>query len=231
MYIKKVLYSGIDYSDSKTQITQMSWNGNYDIPMSKVTDCIAADMINEFPYLDAFDIYHAILSKQRFTFPIPYIENEQVFFPEQYHDEYEMMGEIQGYDFEKSYYFGQASSYMTYCVEDIPKEQVCYLPEEQFYAYYKGVSLIQRFFHEPFRELQEAETYLASMKKHAPNSKCVLLVHNFSYLEQTTWYHSNLKALQLMQSVSCEEIFVPEVRRHIERLQKLARTANKKTSP
>ena len=200
MYIKKSYYGGVDWSDSKTIITQMDWNHSYDIPQSKAIDCIVKDIISEFPYAETDEIYCAVISGCRYTFPILCNEDGEIKFPVQYQNEWENQDTVEGATVYVSYYFGQAYSYTEYLQEDILQEELCFLIEEQFYACAKGISLIERFYHAPFRELSEAQAYLKTAQKKAENSQFVLLAHSYPKIKNTLWYKKNMEAIHLMTS-------------------------------
>jgi hypothetical protein len=53
MYIKKFLYGGLDYKDAKEVISQLQWDGRFDVPADAVEACILADIMVQFPYADS----------------------------------------------------------------------------------------------------------------------------------------------------------------------------------
>lgn len=83
MFIKKISYGGIDWHDSYRTITQIKWNKQFEIPASKVTDCIVNDIMQKVPYLDPVDFYNAVLRNKTYRFPLLILENGKVVFPEE----------------------------------------------------------------------------------------------------------------------------------------------------
>lgn len=45
MYIKKSLDGGLDYSDAKEVVSQLAWNGSFDVPEDAAETCILADIM------------------------------------------------------------------------------------------------------------------------------------------------------------------------------------------
>lgn len=220
MYIKGTCYGGMDWHDSKLIITQMKWDGKYDVPESKVTDCIVNDILQQFSYLDPTDIYFAVLNDQPYKFPLLYLKDDEAVYPEGDEEDWISVGEIKGLSIKESYIGG--CDYSTYySVEAIPEEQLCYIPEEHFYAYSKGVPLVERFYHAPFQRLDEAEVYLKTMKKHAPDAEVSIQIYNLKEISATDWFQSNMKVVEL-SSGDPEKGYAIVVDLHIENLKKLA---------
>ena len=96
MFIKRVIYGGSDWHDSYQTITQIKWNNQFEIPVSKVTDCIVNNIMQDLPYLDPIDFYNAVLRNKTYRFPVLISENEKIIFPEEDEDIWESYGEIQG---------------------------------------------------------------------------------------------------------------------------------------
>lgn len=219
MFIKMINYGGIDWHDSRTIITQLKWDNQYDIPATKVTDCIVNDIIQEIPYLDPLDVYHAVLSNQTYRFPLLYLSNEKIVFPEKYTDgTWNSYGEIAGLTLKESFAGGQVTYETEYEISNIPYDQICYLVEEHFYAYTKGVPLVERFYHEPFRELRDAEVYLEKMKKHDPCTELSIQIYNRQQISSTEWFQRNMEVVTL-SSGDTEKGYSVFVNSHIENLK------------
>lgn len=219
MYIKGTCYGGMDWHDSKLIITQLKWDGKYDIPESKVTDCIVNDILQQFPYLDPMDIYFSVLNDRPYKFPLLYQKDDEVVYPEEYEGTWISVGEIKGFSVKETYIGG--CNYSThYSAEAISEEQLCYIAEEHFYAYSKGVPLVERFYHAPFRRLDEAEAHLKTMKKHAPDAELSIQIYNLEEISATDWFQSNMKAVEL-SSGDPEKGYAIVVDLHIENLKKL----------
>ncbi len=219
MFIKKISYGGIDWHDSYRTITQIKWNKQFEIPASKVTDCIVNDIMQKVPYLDPVDFYNAVLRNKTYRFPLLILENGKVVFPEEYEDIWESYGEIEGYSLKRYYYGGQALYLTDYEISDIPQEQVCYLVEEHFYAYTKGVPLVERFYHRPFKELKEAEAYQRTLKKHDERSEVSIQVYNLQEISSTEWLRANMEVIELSLE-DAEKNYAVFVKNHIENLKK-----------
>lgn len=221
MFVKMISYGGIDWHDSRLVITQLKWENQFDIPATKVTDCIVNDIIQEIPYLDPLDVYHAVLKDQPYRFPLMYLENGKNVFPDELSDgDWSSFGEIKGLSFNEECFGGQVCYHTDYEVSDIPQDQICYLVEEHFYAYTKGVPLVERFYHEPFRELRDAEVYLQKMKKHDPRATLSIQVYNQQQISSTEWFQKNMEAVTL-SSGNTEKEYAIFVDSHIENLKKL----------
>mgnify|MGYP000764623922 CR=1 FL=1 len=221
MFVKMICYGGIDWHDSKMIIQQMKWENQFDIPATKVTDCIVNDIIEEIPYLDPLDVYDAVLNNQSYRFPLLYLSNDKVVFPTEdgigYWDSY---GEIKGNSLEENFCQGQVSYQIDYEISDIPKEQLCYIVEEHFHAYTKGVPLVERFYHEPFRVLDEAEDFLKRMKRHDERSKVSIQAYNLSEISLTDWFRTNMEVIRL-SSGDAENGYAVFVDSHLANLQKI----------
>ena len=219
MFIKRVFYGGIDWHDSYQTITQIKLGNQFEIPVSKVTDCIINDITREIPYLDPIDLYNASLRNKTYRFPALTLENGKLIFQEEYEDIWESYGEIKGYSLKLYYYGGQASYQIDYEISDIPLEQICYLVEEHFYAYAKGVPLIERFYHKPFEKLKEAEAYLKTLKKHDERSEISIQVYNLQEISSTKWFQTNMEVIRL-SSEDAEKNYAVFAANHIENLRK-----------
>lgn len=219
MFIKKISYGGMDWHDSHQAITQIKWNKQFEIPASKVTDCIINDIMQEVPYLNPVDFYNAVLRNKTYRFPLLIWENRNVLIPEEDEDIWESYGEIKGYSLNLYYYGGQISYLIDYIISDIPQEQICYLVEEHFYAYAKGVPLVERFYHRPFEKLEEAETYLKTLKKHDERSEISIQIYNLQEICSTKWFQANMKVIEL-SSGDTEKNYAVFLANHIENLKK-----------
>lgn len=197
MFIKRISYGGMDWHDSYETITQIKWNKHFEIPASKVTDCILNDIMQEIPYLDPIDFYNAVLRNKTYRFPLLILESGKILFPEEYEGIWDSYGEIKGYSLKLHYYGGQASYMIDYVISDIPQEQICYLVEEHFYAYAKGIPLVERFYHRPFKKLKEAKAYLKTLNKHDERSKISIHVYNLQEISSTKWFQSNMAVIEL----------------------------------
>lgn len=176
--------------------------------------------MQRIPYLDPMDVYHAVLRNETYRFPLLILENGKVIFPEEYKDIWESYGEIKGYSLELYYYGGQVSYLTDYEISDIPQEQVCYLVEEHFHAYTKGVPLVERFYHKPFRELKEAEGYLETLSRHDEDSEISIQVYDLQAISSTEWFQSNMEVIEL-SSEDAEKGYAVFVKSHMENLKKM----------
>lgn len=150
MYIKKFEYGGLDYHDAKERIWQLKWNDQFDVPKEEVRVCILADLMERFPYADRERMQAALRGEETYSFPIAVMEDGKLIYGEEYDGRWSEQADISGYKVSESYAFGQVFYETEYTVTDIAREHVCYIPEEQFYAVYKGAPIIERFYHEPF---------------------------------------------------------------------------------
>ena len=219
MFIKRVIYGGSDWHDSYQTITQIKWNNQFEIPVSKVTDCIVNNIMQDLPDLDPIDFYNAVLRNKTYRFPVLISENEKIIFPEEDEDIWESYGEIQGYSLNLYYYGGQVSEQIDYEISDIPQKQICYLVEEHFYAYAKGVPLIERFYHRPFEKLKEAESYLKTLEKHDERSKISIQVYNLQEISSTEWFRTNMEVIKLSLE-DVEKNYSVFTANHLENLKK-----------
>lgn len=49
-------------------------------------DCIVKDILLQFPYLKAMDLYIAVMREKTLQFPLLYLGNNEVVYPEEYDD-------------------------------------------------------------------------------------------------------------------------------------------------
>ncbi len=200
MYIKKSLYGGLNYKDAKEVISQLEWDGRFDVPADAVEACILSDIMVRFPQADKEKIRDALEGNRKYKFHIPSTNDGIVASPDEPEERWPNWVEISGYQVSEQYLFGQVFYETAYDVEDITEENVCYIPREQFYAMFKGIPLIERFYHEPFSRYDEAVAFLESMEKHDPKSEVVILVHDRSKIMETDWYKANMKVVEELRS-------------------------------
>lgn len=200
MYIKKFLYGGLDYHDAKEVISQLEWDGRFDVPADAVEVCILTDVMVRFPHTDKEKIKNALEGNGKYKFPIPSTNDGTVATPDEPEERWPDWAEISGHKVSEYYAFGQVFYETEYTVEDIAKENVCYIPEEQFYAMYKGVPLIERFYHEPFSRYDEAVIFMKSMKRHALKSEAFILVHDRTKIMETDWYKANMRVVEELRA-------------------------------
>lgn len=218
MFIKMICYGGMDWHDCKMIIKQMKWNGQFDIPETKIIDCIVDDIIEEIPYLDPLEVYAAVIKNQSYNFPLLYLSNDKVVYPEEQEDGcWDSYGEIKGQSFNEYFCQGQVSYQTNYEISDIPEDQICYIVEEHFHAPTKGVPLVERFYHEPFRTLEEAEDCLEKSKKHSSESDISIHVYNLQEIGSTDWFQANMEVIRLAKG-DTEKEYAVFVQAHLEHL-------------
>ncbi|MEH2932123.1 hypothetical protein VSQ48_19915 [Candidatus Ventrimonas sp. KK005] len=222
MYIKKCQYGGVDYHDAKERIWQLKWNDHFDVPEDEVRACIFADLMECFPYADGERILAALRGEETYSFPILVMKDGKLNCGEVYDGRWSEQADVFGYKVSESYAFGQVFYETEYRVMDIAKERVCYIPEEQFYAVYKGAPLIERFYHEPFDRYEEAVLFMASIEKHDPKSELVILVHDRLKIVETEWYKENMKVVEeLRLHPEKKDVFLIPVKDHLRELKKI----------
>lgn len=190
----------MDHKEAEEVISQLEWDGRFDVPADAVEACILADIMVQFPYVDSGKIQGALKGEGMYKFHLPSTEDDTVASQDESEEPWPDWAEISGHKVSEYYAFGQGFYETEYTVEDIAKENVCYIPEEQFYAMYKRFPLIERFYHEPFSRYDEAVTFLESMKKHDPKSEVVILVHDRPKIMETDWYKANMKVVEELRS-------------------------------
>lgn len=200
MYIKKFLYGGLDYHDAKEVISQLEWDGRFDVPADSVEACILADVMVRFPQADKGKIKDALEGNGTYKFPIPSTDDGTVASPDEPEEQWPDWAEISGHKVSEHYACGQVFYETEYDVKNIAEENVCYIPSEQFYAIYKGIPLIERFYHEPFSQYDEAVKFMESMEKHDLRSEVVILVHDRPKIMETDWYKANMKVVEELRS-------------------------------
>lgn len=222
MYIKKFQYGGFDYHDAKEIIKQLKWKGIFDVPEEEVKACIFADIMECFPYADGERVQAALREEKAYLFPIPTMEDGKLTYSEEIDGHWADEVQILGYKVSEYYAFGQVFYETEYAVEDIAKENVCYIPEEQFYAVYKGAPIISRCYHEPFERYAEAALFLDSMEKHDPKSELVILVHDRLKIMESEWYKQNIKVVEeLRLHPEKREVFLIQVNDHLSELERM----------
>ena len=226
MYIKKFQYGGVDYHDAKERAWQLKWDDNYDVPEDKVKDCVFADLMERFPYADGERIQAALRGEETYSFPIATMKDGKLIYGEEYEGRWSDQADIFGYKVSETYAFGQVFYEMEYTVENLAKENVCYIPEEQFYAVYKGAPIIARFYHEFFDQYEEAAVFLDSMEKHDPESELVILVHDRFKIVETDWYKENMRVVEeLRLHPEKKDVFFIPVQVHLRELRRMGEGA------
>lgn len=226
MYIKKFHYGGVDYHDAKERIWQLKWNDQLDIPEDEVKACILADLMERFPYADRERIQAALREEEAYSFPIPVMEDGKLIYGQEYEGWWPEQADIFGYRVSESYSFGQVFYETEYRVTDIAKEHVCYIPEEQFYAVYKGEPIIERFYHEPFERYEEAVLFMDSIEKHDLKSELVILVHDRLKIVETEWYKENMRVVEeLRLHPEKKDVFFIPVQVHLRELRRMGEGA------
>lgn len=221
MYVKMISFGGLDWHDERTKIMQLKWENRFDIPEDKVIACIVNDIIEGMPYLNPKDIYNAVSKNQPCRFPIIDLKDGKNTAPGALDFEScDAFGEVKGFYYYTEFLNGQVCFQNDYEVYDIPQDRVCYIAEEHFYAYVEGVPLVERFYHEPFHELKDAEAYLEKMNRHHPDSTLSIQVYDLKQISSTDWFKSNMKAITL-SSEDTEKGYDVFVSSHIENLKKL----------
>lgn len=209
MYISTSTYGGIDWHDSYTVYRQLKDKDSYCIEEQMVPDMIAGDIACTYPYVENLKekVLHALSEESCFRFMIKTEstdadgnivyqdcetcdENGQIW----YENEATFNGKEQTLMLD--YAYGQVSYITTYHAEDIPNEHLGYIVTEDFLAPSKGVSVVERLYHDIFDDLQEAQSYADTFRLHDfgyPKSVMTFLVCNKNEVSQTTWYQQQKK--------------------------------------
>ena len=174
--------------------------------------------------------------KNKVKFPIKNTEkvNEEYIYSDCETDDcagilyYENEGTFDGAELkiDASYAWGQFNYETCYVAEKANPGDVKYLVEEQFYCPTKGVPLVERFYEEPFENLEEAKKYFDEMKVHEDMDcgKELLIFDTKTQPRDKGWYNCNVKALLLMKEkgqTHLDASFRIFVDSHIEELEKL----------
>lgn len=208
LYIAKSTYGGLDYHDATESLDILKWDGSYFVPQTKVIDCIASDIMRQFAYLDCEKIYEALLRKQKYTFPILQPEDNG-HVPDKYCGHWMYEGCIDGDELVLFEDYFQVFYTTCYYLNDIPENDVCYIVEEHFMGCGKGVPLIQRFYHEPFKDLESAGKYKANFKLHdwpCFKTETKIIVYQESKLKNNEWYQNNMEIIRLLKEADDKEI-------------------------
>ena len=80
--------------------------------------------------------------------------------------------------------------------------------------------MVERFYHEPFRVLDEAEDFLKRMKRHDERSKVSIQAYNLSEISLTGWFRTNMEVIRL-SSGDAENGYAVFVDSHLANLQKI----------
>lgn len=231
MYVKKFVYGGFDWHDCAQYTVQLSENGNYDVQDSK--KLIVTDILTKFPYLEEKMVRDAIEEEHCYEFAIKEAinENGKITYndcpSEQFEDTtyYENSGIINGAEMKvsESYVWGQINYVTTYETEEIDEARIIYLVTEQFLCPTKGVPLIERFYHKPFRNIKDAAEFWEKMPLHpAANSRKEILIFD-QKISEKEWFKLNMAAILLMEQngqSAYDASFVKSVTLHIENLNK-----------
>lgn len=233
MYIKKIFSGGVDWHDAYTSVQQLMENGKYEI--ENAVDVIITDILTEFPYLRKEDLLHTIQNETIFKFPIKNAEkvnDEYVYYDCDMHplptgNSYQNEGIFDGKKLiiDSSYGWGMSNYETHYVVDEASREDIKYLVEEQFYCPAKGIELVERFYEEPFENLEDAQKYFDELELH-DNMDCgkELLIFSTKIQPDDQWYNNNMKALKLMKEKKqnhLDKSFHIYAQHHIKELEKL----------
>ena len=216
----KDTYGGIDWHDSNTKVKYMMQDGKYDIadtdlliaqdayreasemvsttksPDGAVIDSVSLENV---PSFDEF--LQAIKEKRTLTVQSKIVDI--------YQDENGKPHEFSELEFRlvpadgcvrvfKDYMFGQASYETYYAIDEIPNERVGYIAVENFLAPVKGCPTVQRFYHEPYRTLEEAQKALDEMVMHSEENHSglgsikELHIVDIDKIKDSQWYKNNV---------------------------------------
>lgn len=221
MYIKSIDSGGLDHRALKTRVRQLKWNHSYDVPEDQVESCICADIIGRFPYANSEEILTALRQKETYAFPVIHMENGKLIYSGKYNGKWIDRVEVYENGLTVYYAFRQVYYETKYIVEDIPKEHVCYIPEEHFYDMYRESPFIERFYHEAFGSYKEAKEFMESMEKHVSESELTILLHDYVEVTETEWYKENMKVVEeLRLHPEKKDIFLVPVKKHLEEIKR-----------
>lgn len=240
MYITVSTYGGIDWHDSRTIHKQLKCNGSYNIRKEVVPDVIAGDIAKDFPYVENIreKILQALSEKTCFQFAIKaeetdcegkitYRDCESCEMNGQTYLEQEAVFDGNELTLSRDYAYGQVSYITSYCVEDIPDDQLGFIVTEDFLAPAKGVPLVQRMYHDIFDNQDAAQSYADNLKLHDfkyPTSIVTFLVCNKGKVSQEEWYQQQKEAMRLMEEKGqtyLDDSFFIFTKNHLERLKKI----------
>lgn len=206
-------YGGMDWHDSCTVNEHLLQDGSYDIKdpgMAKakfiykdLTEMAAQEkspdgtLVSEVTLVDipGFDeIYEAVKNGEDIRAAS---KTEHREFEGKKYDINELEYFYEGVtgDVTKSYCHGQITYHGHFIEQDIPLENVRYIAAENFLAPTKGVSSVQRFYHEPYTYLGEAKKALEDMQLHEGYSSVKeLYIIDIEKEKETEWYKDNVAA-------------------------------------
>lgn len=110
--------------------------------------------------------------------------------------------------------FSQFECSMRYEIREIPADRTVYLVVEEFNPYIKGVSCVERFYHDFFTSYADAEKYRSEMKTHVDFAEryqhlslpvAEIMVFDRDELSERAWYDNNRKAMTLMAEKGVDE--------------------------
>lgn len=236
MFLKLSCYGGMCHQDMSTTKKQLMFNGDYDIPKDKIEQVIVDYLIELFPFMERKIFEDAILKKEKVTFPVLniktnkdgeeqyedcefYIENDKTWY------EHQAIFDGSNYDLTEEYSFGQVNYKTRFYLQDIPKENVCYLVEELFIGPYKYCDIIERIYVEPFKNIQQAKEFFETFKTHNGyiEGRKEIFVANYETLKETKWFELNMECISLLKNKGntlYDETFSMDVTGHIENLKK-----------
>lgn len=206
-------YGGMDWHDSCTVNEHLLQDGSYDIKdpdMAKakfiykdLTGMAAQEkspdgtLVSEVTLVDipGFDeIYEAVKNGEDIRAAS---KTEHREFEGKKYDINELEYFYEGVtgDVTKSYCHGQITYHGHFIEQDIPLGNVRYIAAENFLAPTKGVSSVQRFYHEPYTYLGEAKKALEDMQLHEGYSSVKeLYIIDIEKEKETEWYKDNVAA-------------------------------------
>lgn len=227
LFLKSECYGGVDWHDSKTVCNYLSTKEDMSVDKKDVLSLICKDIIRDFPYLSRVQVMEVLSSHSKRTFQGMEKNEHGVYVPcevcrcdngEVYYETditIDATGHIENCSFERkddiivefSTWFGQYTSKTWYYLKDYKEEDVRYICGENFYAYSKGVDLIERFYHEPFVSAREARNYLKTMKKHEYDfCSSDVRVFPFNMAEvDVEWFKKNMAIIKLMNDYGIDE--------------------------
>lgn len=242
MFLKAITYGGIDIHDMSTSIEQISFKGNTDISKEDIKKAIAEHIIKTYPFLQKSMVRYCV--KQCSKFKSPCMKEEKTkngktryVFPESsiienngkthihYESEIEWNPERQTMIYNT--WWGQAQFKTRYVCYDIPKNDVCYLAQENFLNVGKGVDIVQRTYWKPFKNYLEAKAALESLPPRIINDcsvERIVTVERYSVINQNKCIRNNMRANELMKEkgrTPYDEDFRIYVSSHIEHLESL----------
>lgn len=136
---------------------------------------------------------------------------------------------------------GAMSYGISYGANEVDKENIIYIPAENFMAPFKGSPSVVRFYDSPFKSRQDAEKALSDMQLHSsPDgpvySRKEMLVFDLSNNSmEKTWYDTNMEIVTMLQNHpewNSDEHFRIDVREHLNHLMGLGKvTSGSKRMP